>query len=100
MSQSTSNSNSGTNSGIAEQLRTPAQSCAQCVKFGTECLLHAGKSVACARCQSRKEKRQFAELQCTGHIPSSAKGKARATCQVPEFRRGPMGPVKTIAYVK
>ncbi|KAJ6528611.1 hypothetical protein B0H10DRAFT_1974035 [Mycena sp. CBHHK59/15] len=49
MSQSTSNSNSGANSGIAEQIRTPAQPCAQCVKSGAECQLHAGKSVACAR---------------------------------------------------
>ncbi|KAJ6617131.1 hypothetical protein B0H10DRAFT_1948641 [Mycena sp. CBHHK59/15] len=63
MSQSTSNSNSGANSGIAEQIQTPAQSCAQCVKSSAECQLRAGKSVACARCQSRKEKCEFAELR-------------------------------------
>ncbi|KAJ6607086.1 hypothetical protein B0H10DRAFT_1956539 [Mycena sp. CBHHK59/15] len=90
MPQSTSSSNSGAHSGTAKQLQTPAQrnsgifkACAQCVKSGAECLLCAGKSVACAHCQSRKEKCEFAELRRMGHIPSSAKGKARATTRSP-----------------
>ncbi|KAJ6555503.1 hypothetical protein B0H10DRAFT_2241370 [Mycena sp. CBHHK59/15] len=54
-----------------------------CLKSGAECLLHAGKSVACAHCQSRKEKCEFAELWLTARIPTLAKGKARATTRSP-----------------
>ncbi|KAJ6614694.1 hypothetical protein B0H10DRAFT_1950511 [Mycena sp. CBHHK59/15] len=76
-------SNSGTDPGNAEQLRTPAQPCAQCVKSGSVCLLRAGKSIACARCQSRKEKCEFVEIRWAGRTPKSNKGKARATTRSP-----------------
>ncbi|KAJ6538920.1 hypothetical protein B0H10DRAFT_1971279 [Mycena sp. CBHHK59/15] len=75
MSQLTSNSNSGANSGLPSNserwcnISLAVSSFENCVKSGAECQLCAGKSVACTRCQTCKEKCEFAELRYTGRIP-------------------------------
>ncbi|KAJ6629948.1 hypothetical protein B0H10DRAFT_1939562 [Mycena sp. CBHHK59/15] len=60
-----------------------------CVKSSSLCMLHAGKSVACACYHSRKEKCEFVEIQWAGRTPKSNKGKARATTRSPSLGGNP-----------